>query len=378
MRKILKGFFTTLLLLFILLFAVAAVTGKLYLFKAVWYYTADIDDYKIFNNRTVANAVPQPWRKAAVYNKFVLPDSLNSKLETNETIALAVIRNDSLLFEKYWEGYNDSSKSGSFSVAKSITSLAIGIALKEGKIRSLDQPVGDFLPEFKEGMKAKVTIRHLLTMSSGSNWDESYADPLSVTTELYYGNDVYKTATGVKIVTEPGTYHTYKSGDTQLLGLIIEKATGQSLSDYVSEKLWKPIGAEHPALWSIDHKNGHVKAYCCFNTDVLDFARLGQLMLDSGKWKRVSIIDSSYWKASITPCGIMDEFNKPCNYYGYQWWILPDNQEVFYARGILGQFVVVIPSKKIVITRLGKISGGSRNGNSAEMVYWLVDWANAL
>ncbi|TAL41474.1 MAG: class A beta-lactamase-related serine hydrolase, partial [Chitinophagaceae bacterium] len=195
MRKILKGFFTTLLLLFILLFALAAVTGKLYLFKAVWYYTADIDDYKIFKNRTVANAMPQPWSKAAGYNKIVLPDSLNSKLETNETVALAVIRNDSLLFEKYWEGYNDSSKSGSFSVAKSITSLAIGIALKEGKIRSLDQPVGDFLPEFKEGMKAKVTIRHLLTMSSGSNWDESYADPLSVTTELYYGNDVYKTAT---------------------------------------------------------------------------------------------------------------------------------------------------------------------------------------
>jgi len=378
MKKLIKAVFTSLLIIVILTFGLLLVTGRMYLLKAAWYYTADIDDYKIFDNRTVANGQPQPWPHSANYNKIFYPDSLNKNLEETQTIALAVIRNDSLLFEKYWEGFSDSSLSGSFSVAKSITSLGIGIALKEGKIRSLDQPVSEFLPGFNEGLKAKLTIRHLLTMSSGSDWDESYADPFSITTEAYYGHDLYKTATRVKIVKEPGTFHTYQSGNTQLLGLILEKATGRTESDWISEKLWMPIGAEHPALWSLDKKNGHEKSYCCFNSNVLDFARLGQLMLDSGKWKGVPIIDSAYWRQSVTPCKILDSDHQPCDYYGYQWWILPEDQEVFYGWGILGQYVVCIPSKKIVVVRLGKISGGTRNGNAADMVYWLRDWARSL
>jgi CubicO group peptidase (beta-lactamase class C family) len=160
----------------------------------------------------------------------------------------------------------------------------------------LEDPVGKYIPEFNEGEKAKVKIIHLLTMSSGSDWDESYSNPLSTTTELYYGSDVYKTATGVKIIKEPGTYHDYKSGDSQLLGLILEKVTGKSLSEYASEKLWKPLGAEHPAKWSTDKKNGHTKSYCCFNSNARDFARIGQLMLDSGKWKGSEIISPTIIK----------------------------------------------------------------------------------
>ena len=375
MKKLLKAVFTSLLIIVILTFALLLVTGRLYLLKAAWYYTADIDDYKIFDNRAVANGEPQPWNRSVDYNRIIYPQTFNKNLELDQTVALVAIRNDSILFEKYWDGFSDSSLSGSFSVAKSITSLAVGIALKEGKIKSLDQPVSDFLPEFKEGLKAKVTIRHLLTMSSGSNWDESYSDPFSVTTEIYYGSDVYKTATRVKIVKEPGTFYSYKSGDTELLGLVLEKATGQSLSDYVSEKLWKPLGAAHPALWSLDKKLGHEKAYCCFNTNALDFARLGQLMLDSGNWKGTQIIDSSYWKQSITPCAIPDEDNLPCDYYGYQWWIDPDKQEVFYAHGILGQFIIVIPSKKMVVVRLGKTGDGNGTPDIASS---LIDWAFSL
>src|SRR5205823_14886354 len=176
------------------------------------------------------------------------------------------------------------------SMAKSITGLLIGAALKEGKIKSLQEPVGNYLYEFTSGDKAKVKIIDLLTMSSGSNWDESYGNPLSVTTELYYGHDAYKTATGVAIVQPPGTLHRYKSGDTQLLGLVLEKATGKSMSAYAAEKLWQPMGAEHAALWSTDHIGGTEKAYCCFNSNARDFARLGQLMLDSGRWQGNEII----------------------------------------------------------------------------------------
>jgi CubicO group peptidase (beta-lactamase class C family) len=295
-----------------------------------------------------------------------------------KTVAVVVIKNDSLLYEKYWDGYSDSSLSNSFSMAKSITSLLIGTAIEEGKIKSVEEPVGNYIPDFNDGLAADLKIKDLLTMSSGSNWDESYANPLSVTTESYYGRDLYKTATGVNIVKKPATYHSYKSGDTELLGLIVEKATGRSLSDYASEKLWQPLGAEQQALWSTDKEKGNEKAFCCFNSNARDFARIGQLMLDSGKWKGSTIIDSAYYVQSITACNIPDEEGLPCNYYGYQWWIRPAYPGVFYARGILGQYIIVIPSKKIVLVRLGHKRSDKRvNGAPAE-IDALINWGMSL
>ena len=311
MKKIIKWFFLLILLIVVLFSAFAVVTGKTYLFKAVYYNFAGIDDYKIFTNDTVRTATAQPWAVSGQFNKVASPDSLNQLLEEIKTIAVVVIKNDSLLYEQYWDGYSTSSLSGSFSMAKSITSLLVGAAIKEGKIKSVDEPVSNYLPAFKEGLGAKMKIKDLLTMSSGSNWDESYSNPLSVTTEAYYGSNIRKAITGVKIKKEPGTYHSYKSGDTELLALILEKATGKRLSEYASEKLWQPIGAEHAALWSTDSKNGLSKAYCCFNSNARDFARIGQLMLDSGKWKGNSVIDPAYYSQSISPCNIPDEEGIP-------------------------------------------------------------------
>ncbi|WP_026770337.1 serine hydrolase [Asinibacterium sp. OR53] len=374
MKKILKRIVLSLMGLIAIFSAYAWISGKTYLFKAVWYNFANIDDYKIFSNTTVNTGVPQPWHNAVNYNKINYPDSLNQLMEDLGSVGLLVIRNDSVAFEKYWDGYSDSSLSGSFSMAKSITSLLIGVALKEGEIKSLQEPIGHYLPEFSIGTKARVKIIDLLTMSSGSDFDESYWNPFSVTTDLYYGSDAYKTAVNVKMVQEPGTLHRYKSGDTQLLGLILEKATGQSLGDYAAVKLWQPLGAEHPALWSTDHENGHAKAYCCFNSNTRDFARIGQLMLDSGKWKGVPVIDSDYYAASIKACGITDTHGKPCDYYGYQWWIDPLHPDIFYARGILGQYIIVIPSKKTIIVRLGKMTSMTRERTVPKEVRWLINW----
>ena len=374
MKKFFKRTLRVLLVVLIIFSAFAFISGKTYLFKAVWYNFANIDDYHKFTNSTVTVAAPQPWKQSAAYNKISYPDSLDRLLEGLSSVGLLMIKNDSIVFERYWDGYTDSSLSGSFSMAKSITSLLIGVALKEGKIKSLDEAVGNYLPEFKEGEKRKLRIIDLLTMSSGSDWNESYMNPLSVTTELYYGSDVYKTATGVKIIHQPGTVHHYKSGDTQLLGLLLEKATGQSLSRYASEKLWQPMGAEHPALWSTDHEGGHEKAYCCFNSNTRDFARIGRLMLDSGKWNGTAIIDSSYFINSIKACGIKDDNGIACDYYGYQWWIDPVHPEIFYARGILGQYVIVIPSKKMIIVRLGKMTSMQRIHTVPQEVRALINW----
>lgn len=378
MKRVARFFLYTILLIIAAFSIFAVASGRTYLFKAVWYNFADIDDYEKFSNNTVITGLHQPWDTAAAYNIAKMPDSLRQLLQELSTVAVLVIKNDSLFFEQYDEGYNDSSWSGSFSVAKSITSLLIGAALKEGVIHSLQDPVGNYLPEFATGKKASVKIIDLLTMSSGSDWDESYSNPLSVTTEAYYGSDIYKTATGVSIIHIPGTLHSYKSGDTQLLGLVLEKATGKSLSAYAAEKLWQPLGAEHPALWSTDHTGGHEKAYCCFNSNARDFARLGQLMLDSGRWKGTEIITPDYYAASVKPCMIPDASGKACDYYGYQWWIVPGQGNIFYARGILGQYIIVMPHKRMVIVRLGKKRSPVRIDGAPAEVNALIQWGEGL
>jgi CubicO group peptidase (beta-lactamase class C family) len=378
MKKFFRRFLYFLLLVIIGFSGYALISGKTWMFKEIAYNFADIDDYKIFTNNTVATGTPQPWLLSANFNKPVLSDTVKGLLDKIQSIGLTVIKNDSLLFEKYWDGYSDTSYSGSFSMAKSITSLLIGAALKEGKIKSLEEPIGNYLPEFATGDKANVRIIDLLTMSSGSNWDESYTNPFSVTAELYYSTDVYKTATGVKMVKQPGTYHSYKSGDTQLLGLVLEKATGKSLSVYASEKIWQPTGAQHPGLWSTDKAGGNEKAYCCFNSNARDFARIGQLMLDSGRWKGNEIITPAYYAQSIKPCMITDDSGQPCDYYGLQWWLVPYEPGVFYARGILGQYIIVMPAQHMVIVRLGKHRSPKRIGTVPEEVNALIQWGKTL
>lgn len=378
MLKFLKSIFYFSGFLIVALSLFAWVTGRTYLFKAVAYNFADIDDYRKFSNNTVAIGQVQPWSRSAQYNQRSLPDSLLQELEGIQSIGLFVSKGDSVVFEKYWNGYSDSSLSGSFSMAKSITSLLIGVALGEGKIRSLEDPVSNYLPEFKEGEKAKVRIADLLTMSSGSDWDESYSNPFSVTTEIYYGSNAYKTATGVKIIKKPGTLWEYKSGDTQLLGLILEKVTGKSLSAYASEKLWQPLGAQHPALWSTDRKDGNEKAYCCFNSNAPDFARIGKLMLDSGRWNGRTIIPMDYYLQSIRPCQIKDKEDFPCNFYGYQWWLVPFRPGVFYARGILGQYIIVVPEQKLVIVRLGEKVSPPYKQSVPRLVNDLINWGITL
>ena len=358
--------------------AIAYISGNGFFVKAIAFNFANVDDYEIFENDTVSVGQPQAWNVSKNFNKIPLPDTLQNSLESIGSLAFLVIKNGEVLSEKYWDGYSDSSLSGSFSVAKSITSLLIGCAIKDGNIKSVDQPVGDFIPSFAMGEKAKMTIRHLLTMTSGTDFNESYANPFSITTEIYYGTNLAETAESVDMERPPGTQYEYKSGNTALLGIIVEKATGKRLAEYAAEKLWQPLGAEHAALWSTDTKNGLAKAYCCFSTNARDFARIGQLMLDSGKWNGINIIDSAYFAASITPCMVPDVTGNPCNYYGFQWWLVPDRKGVFYARGILGQYIIVIPEQNTVVVRLGEVKSPILKNNTPKLVYDILNWVPNL
>ncbi len=364
------------ILIWILFLANAAIiaTGSTYLYKAFYYNFVDIDDYKLFNNRTIVANEPKPWNLSAYYNKIRITDELKWKLDGYKTTAFLVVRNDSIVYENYWEDYNDSSLSGSFSVAKSIVNVLVGIALKEGKINSIDEPVSKYVPEFGKDRKSKITIRHLLEMSSGLKWDEAYANPFSITTEAYYGNDLYTLMANLEVETEPGKVFNYQSCNSNLLSIIVSKATGKTLSQYASEKLWTPLHAEHNALWSLDHEEGIEKGYCCFNSNARDFARIGKLYLNKGNFDGVQLVDTAFVEESTRPAPILDNNGQPNKIYGLHWWCINRKQhQVFFARGILGQYIFVVPDKNLIIVRLGHKRGERTPDGYVEDIFTYLD-----
>ena len=379
--KILKFIFKWLLILIVILNIFILVSGKTYLYKgfANTYLkgrvTASIDEYKIFDNRTVKAGTTHEWALGKDYNTSKIPSPYLENMERMKTIAYLVIKDDSIRHEEYWDGYSDTSHTSSFSMAKTFVSILVGIAIEEGKLKSLDEPVGDFLSEYKEGNKSKITLRHLVTMSSGINFDESYINPIGFAAEAYYGSDLRKLIFKYNAEKEPGKYFEYLSGNTQLLGFVLSKAVGMSVSEYASEKLWKPVEAEYDAYWSLDHKDGDEKAYCCFNSNARDFARIGKLYLDSGRYNGRQIVPEKYVLESIQPAPTLDG-DEPNKRYGYAWWLLPDykGHDIFYARGILGQYIIMIPDLKIIAVRLGKRRELSTDKHPPDL-YWYIDAA---
>lgn len=330
-----------------------------YLFTAVrtiyfnGYKTAFLDDYEYFPTRKIDNAVAQPWPVSKEYNSVKASEKLEQTHKELETIAYLIIKNDSLWHESYYDGYGKDSYTNSFSMAKSVVSAALGKALQRGEIKSLDEPVIKYLPELKGKYKDELTVGDLSTMSSGMDWDESYYSAFSVMTRVYFDKNLRDVMLGIEIKDKPGQEFIYKSGDTEMLTMVLEKATGKYLSDYVSEYFWKPMGAELPALWQIDHEgDGVEKSFCCFTSNARDFARFGKLYKDYGKWNGEQILDSTFVAKSIT-----QQFaNGP--EYGYGWWLVNyRGQDFFYMRGHLGQFVIVSPKDNVIIVRLGHIKG---------------------
>ncbi|WP_066223161.1 serine hydrolase domain-containing protein [Formosa haliotis] len=335
------------------------ISGYDYILKAAWitygtgHKTAFLEDYKEFDNRTIENSTPQPWPIHKDYNTAKPTDSLERMNVANGTIAYMIIKNDSIWYENYYDGFGETSKSNSFSMAKSIISAMLGKAIMEGKIKSLDQKVSDFYPEFKKGLSEGLTVGDLSSMASGLDWDESYYSPFSVTTRAYFDENLAPVILNMKGIEAPGKSYKYLSGNTQLLGMVLTKATGQTMSGYLSEKFWKPMGCESDALWQLDSDaHGLEKAYCCIASNARDFARFGKLYKDYGKWNGQQLLDSAFVKKSITP-----RFDASPE-YGYGWWLKTiDDKHFFMMRGHLGQYVIVEPEDNIIIVRLGHSKG---------------------
>ena len=313
--------------------------------------TAYIDDYPEFKNRVIEadSTLTSPWPTHTNYNETKASSRLIDINNDLGTIAFLIIKNDSIWFEDYAEDYGALSKTNSFSIAKSITVTLLGKAIKDGYIKNLNQPVGDFFPEFNKGEQAKLTVGDLASMSSGLNWDEDYYNPFSQTARAYFGNDIRNLALNLKVVEESGKSFKYLSGNTILLGMVIEKATGKSLSSFLSESFWKPLGMADNAQWQLDsEESGMEKAYCCIASNARDFARLGKLYKNSGKWNGKQVIDSAF-VSTVTKARFKDSPE-----YGYGFWLTDfKGKNIFYMRGILGQYIIVIPEDELIIVRLG-------------------------
>jgi CubicO group peptidase (beta-lactamase class C family) len=330
--------------------------------RYAWWNYADIHDCDKFPAIAVQNpGKPKPFLKGrppgipmpAAYDKPA-GVSLDSFLDSLQTVAFIVVRNDSLICERYYGGYTRESVLPSFSVAKSFVSALVGIAIGEGKIRSVNQPVSDFLPGLPDSGFSKVTLKDLLEMRSGIRFKEEYGSPFAEMSKFYYGLNLAKYTRNLKTADEPGKAYNYQSANTELLALVLEQATGMSLPDYFAEKIWRPMGSEYPATWSTDSKKHmQAKAFCCINARAVDFAKFGQLYLDRGMSGGDTVVPAAWIGETLAV--VNDSKDSQGYSYTYHWRVTPEGD--FFAKGILGQYIYVCPAKKAVIVRFGKKSG---------------------
>lgn len=318
-----------------------------------------IHDYKTHPTRLVAKSdLPQVWPFDSAYNQQQIPEALMTIIDSNDTHAFLVIQNGKLVYEKYWDGYDSSTISGSFSAAKSIISLLIGIAVDEGKIKSVEEPAGNYLPHFKTNGLEKIRIKDLLTMSSGTSYNESDKSYFSMNAYGYYGEDEEYMVKLMEKKEEPGVFWQYRSGDTQVLGLVVEKVFGKSISALVAERFMQPMGANADAQWLLDGAGRHEKAFCCFNAVARDYAKFGQLVLNKGHWNGKQLVSEKYIAEATTPATHLkdrSENNGPVDFYGYQYWMVNHSGVHAIAQnGLFGQYVYIIPEKNAVVVRLGE------------------------
>ncbi len=344
--------------------------------RALIWMDADIKDYEKFPARTMDNA-PANFNfekvDSATQNQYltmlntiasqpfspnrVTQASFNELLVSTQTTAFLIIKDDRLIYENYFNGYERDSINTSFSVAKSFVSALVGIAIDEGLIDNVDDPITKYIPELqdKDSRYSAITIKHLLSMSSGLRYVEEET-PFSDDTKTYYDPNLRAVALSAVIEEEPGKTFHYNNYNYLLLGIILERATGMPVARYMEQKLWKPLGMESSTSWSLDSEvSGFEKMESGINARAIDFAKFGRLYLNNGSnWNGEQVI-SEKWVSTSTSANSTSD---PSIEYQDGWWIYPlqdgvDNNRHFSARGNLGQFIYVAPEERLIIIRHG-------------------------
>ena len=343
--------------------------------RSIIWGDSDIKDYEKFPFRTIENAPPifhfsnmefpdtnnaTPFLSSTLLGNIIPnaeggAENFDKFLASTRTTAFIVIKDDKILYEKYFNGYQRDSIGTSFSIAKSITSALIGIAIDEGLIASIDDPITKYIPELKERDTrfGNITIKNLLTMSSGLRYVEEGL-PWSDDTTTYYDTELRSLALSSKVEESPGKRFHYNNYNPLLLGMILERATHKPVSQYLEDKIWKPLGMDAHASWSLDSDaSGFEKMESGINARAIDFAKIGRLFLNNGNWNGKQVISENWVNESTRP----DTSTDPAPFYQYMWWVHPLSEDStrynFYAAGNYGQFIYVIPEKNIVIVRHG-------------------------
>lgn len=268
--------------------------------------------------------------------------SINDYMDLNNTAGLIAVKKGKVILERYKLGNDADSRWISFSVAKSVVSMLIGAALKDGYITSLDDPVVDYLPRLRGSTYDGVTIRNILNMASGVRWNEDYADPDS---------DVARSPGGTLPLIEylgklprdamPGEDFNYNSGEANIAGALLRAAIGNNLATFLTHKMWLPFGMESNASWILERPGGVEFGGCCINATLRDYARIGIFALRNGVLPNGrKILPDNWMTESTSP-------SKGANHYGYYWWLLGDG--VYAAQGVFGQLIWIDPGREIVI-----------------------------
>ncbi len=281
-------------------------------------------------------------------------------LDRTETTGLLVVHRGAITHEEYRLGADETSLFTSWSVAKSVLSALIGIALEEGHIASLSDPIGQYVPALAGSGYGDVPIKDALTMSSGVDFDEDYDNPRSDINKLFlnamiFGTPIEDSIAELQSIRAPGEFNQYISSDTMALGLVLEAATGMRVADYLSSQLWGPMGAEFDATWSTD-RSGREIALCCLNASLRDYARFGRLFLEGGARDGEQIVPAEWVHDSVNQIAAhLQPGENPLSDwtfgYGYKWWIPEDPQGDFTAIGVWGQYVYVHPDHEVVIVK---------------------------
>ena len=274
--------------------------------------------------------------------------ALEDFMREQKVAGLIILQDGKIRLERYALGHSESNLWSSLSVAKSVTSTLVGVAIKDGCIKSVDDYVTDYIPDLKGSAYEKVTIRHLLTMTTGIRWNENYTDPDAdiarfSTDSIEPGiNATVSYMRRLPAEAEPGEKFNYSTGETHLLGVLVSSATHQTLSHYLSSKIWIPYGMEQNATWTLD-RTGQELAGCCLQTPLRDFARFGQFVLEDGRINGESIVPDDWFKTATQ----IQVPLWPGGGYGFGWWIF--NGSSFEALGIHGQMIHIDPARRLVI-----------------------------
>ena len=330
---------------------------------------SNINDEKYFDSNVIAKGNPVPWQKDSLYNKTSLPKNLVQDLKDSNSASFLVIKNGKLVHEEYWDGYNQNSKTNSFSIAKGVTVMLLGKAIEENKIESLHQKYSDFFGNYANVEFGKnLTLGELASMEAGLNWEEDYKSPFLPNAKAYYGKSLEEAVFLRDFKNEPGKKFEYQSGATQLLGFALRKSMQKTLAAYASEKFWKPLGMEQNAAWTTDDF-GMEKAFCCIHSTSRDFAKLGQLFLNDGKFGDMQILDASFVEKMRTPTKLSNGI------YGMGLWINNDSAlKHYYFQGLYGQYIIIFPEKNLVIVRTGTHKDQPKDAKGRpKQVAFLVD-----